>query len=593
MTTTELLRHAGSVAVLLLATACSNRSRNASNVEPPPPPGDPVLEFVVGPTPTRAGVPFPEMRVAAKDGHGQPAPSTQVTLELVPPDQGAQLLGTRTRSTVDGVAVFADIAIDRGGTFRLSAVAEGFEAVDSDPVQVLSAPLHVVLMVADGWGYKQIEAAERYTKRESPWVTFAAHAMATFDLTVQEAHLGVGYDPVQAWSSLAYPIAIATDSASSATAMYTGSKTYSGRVSSSSAGVRLAALPERAAAQDLAVGAVTSVPISHATPAAWLAHNESRYNYFALADEMLWGDPATTGNTGVDPRYGGSLGPSTVVPVVLLGGGHPGWAGESYLRHAMRDKLASATEPGAWTFIERRSGEEDGGARLLAAAESATVERLCGLFGGPGGNLEFRRADGSSASRENPTLAEMTTAALRVLQRRSAGFVLMVEGGAIDYAGHAMDLDASIGETIDFMDSVRAVVDWVAAPDDGIDWTNTLLVVTGDHETGYLAASPESFSDAPLGEVSARTLALERLQNSGLRASWEDLDSDGEIDANEQVYWAWHTPAHSNSLIPLFAHGRGADAFASKHVGTDPVRGPWIDNTAVYEVLAELLAAPR
>lgn len=576
---------------MVLAAACSNRRSQPAGIGPPP--GDPKLRFVVGPTSARAGVPLAAMRVEAVDGFGEPA-TTEIQLELEAPAQGALLVGTLTAATVAGVATFADVAIDRGGSYRLRAVAPGFLPAVSDEVEVQPAPLHLVLMIADGWGYKQVEAERSYTGRDPIYARFDSFGMATYDLSTAKAHQGVGYDPVRAWTSLTYPMAAATDSAAAATSMYTGEKTYNGHIGVGVGGRRLLSLAEAAQAQGLAIGAVTSVPVSHATPAAWLAHNVSRGNYYALADEMLWRDPATTGNVALDPRYEGSLGTSAVTAAVLLGGGHPGWVGETYLRMAMRDKLAAeSSRPGAWHFVERVVGQPDGGARLLAAAASG-VERLCGLFGGAGGNLEFRRADGSGQSPENPTLAEMTTAALRVLQSRPAGFALMVEGGAIDYAGHGNDLDASIGEMIDFEDAVRVVVEWVETPGDAIDWHNTLLIVTGDHETGYLAAGATAFADVPLGEVSPRTLALEKtVLSTGQRASWEDLDHNQEIDLGESVYWVWHTSGHSNSLIPLHAHGREASRFAAKVVATDPVRGAYVDNTAVFQVMSEVLSAPR
>jgi len=579
---------------VLAAAACSGR--RAAPAGSGPPPGDATLAFAAAPAPTRARIPFAAIRVRALDGFGQPAADgTAIRLELLPPGNGGRLEGTLEAKTLAGVATFADVVVDRGGTYRLTATAAGFVPALADPVVVASAPLHLVLMIADGWGYKQIEAAGIYAGRVPFYTGFAAHAMATYDETTRLAHGGVGYDPARAWTEFSYPSLAATDSASSATAMYTGQKTFSGRIAVGVADERLRAIAEDADAQGLAVGAVTTVPVPHATPAAWLAHNVNRGNYFAIADEMWWGDPNTTGAVAVDARYGGSRGASTVAAAVVMGGGHPAFAGESYVRRAMLDKLlAESAQPGAWRVVERLAGHADGGARLLEAAATPGVERLCALFGGPGGNLEFRRADGSGASRENPTLAQMTAAALSVLQRRDVGFALLIEGGAIDYAGHANDLDLCIGEMIDFEDAVRAVVDWVETPGDAADWSNTLLIVTGDHETGYLTAGVDAFPNVPLVEVSPRTLALERVvRSTGRRASWEDTVRNGDIDAGETVYWAWHTGGHSNSLIPLYVRGAGADRFDAKVVGADPVRGGWVDNTAIFQVLGEVLAAPR
>ena len=73
---------------------------------------------------------------------------------------------------------------------------------------------------------------------------------------------------------------------------------------------------------------------------------------------------------------------------------------------------------------------------------------------------------------------------------------------------------------------------------------------------------------------------------SGLRASWEDVNNNGEIDlGSEKVYWVWHTSGHSNSLIPLYAKGVGSDALSARAVGADPVRGKYVDNTDVFHVI--------
>ena len=82
-----------------------------------------------------------------------------------------------------------------------------------------------------------------------------------------------------------------------------------------------------------------------------------------------------------------------------------------------------------------------------------------------------------------PTLAEMSRAALNVLDNDPDGFVMMIEGGAVDWAGHANQSGRLIEEQVDFDLAVDAVLAWVEA---NSNWGETLLIVTGDHETGYL-----------------------------------------------------------------------------------------------------------
>lgn len=448
--------------------------------------------------------------------------------------------------------------------------------------RVLRCPMarQVILLIADGMGANHLAAANAFYGQPPAYQTWPRWWASTYAADGS-------YDSAQAWADFGYVMLGATDSAAAATAFSTGVKTAADRISVSADGSqRLYTLTEQARGQGRGVGAVTTVDIAHATPGAWLAHNSSRDNGYAIADEALWGNPNTTGSGGV---YGGGHGP-TLPPVdVLIGGGHPAWNPVSiYVTMTQRAKLADESGlPGASTFVERTAGQADGGVRLLAAAQTDGVTRLAGLFGGPGGNLEYRLPGGTGHDAENPTLAEMTEAALAVLSRDPNGFVLMVEGGAVDWAAHANDMTRVIGEVDGFNSAVQAVIDWIDRPGDVVDWHNSLVIVTADHETGYLTAGPGVFADQPLGMMTTATLALEKpVKNTSRRASWEDRDGDGEIDVGETVYWAWNSGGHTNSLIPVYARGAGASALARYATQTDPVRGSYLDNTNIFQAMA-------
>jgi alkaline phosphatase len=468
----------------------------------------------------------------------------------------------------------------------LSATRPAIPSISaSSPTGAPPSARNIIVLIADGWGYLQLEAAEAHSGDIPAYRLWSHYGMTTYPQ-------GGSYDPVSTWNDFAHMMSGATDSAAAATAMFTGQKTQNGRISVSADGLdRYYSIAEKARAQGKRTGAATSVYASHATPGAWMAHNAARGNGYAIADEGLWGDPNTTGSPLVDGRYDGGLGLSFPPLDVLLGAGHPAWNGGDYVNAAIRDRLATDQgTPGAFTFVERVSGSPDGGDRLLTAAADPGTTRLAGLFGGSEGNLDWRTADGSGANAENPTLAEMTQAALTVLNRSPVGFVLLIEGGAIDWAGHGNHLDRMIGELLGFNEAFQEVDTWVIDPSNGSSWENTLVLVTGDHETGYLTAGPGIFPDQPLGEVTSYTLSLEKSQlDTGLRASWEDTNSDDLINNGETVYWAWNSTWHTNALIPLYARGPGADLFTPLIVGTDPVRGPYVDNTALHTVMDAVL----
>ena len=83
-------------------------------------------------------------------------------------------------------------------------------------------------------------------------------------------------------------------------------------------------------------------------------------------------------------------------------------------------------------------------------------------------------ADRAKDAGGEPTLAEMTAAALRTLQARDKGFVLVVEGGRIDHAHHDGNARRALEETIALSEAVRTAANMTSEAD-------TLILVTADH----------------------------------------------------------------------------------------------------------------
>jgi alkaline phosphatase len=440
---------------------------------------------------------------------------------------------------------------------------------------------YIILMIADGWSANDIEATKKYCQSSGSCSSIPPYEQWTkyFMSTYYDGN-GCGYDPNQAWSTFDYvKTGCITDSAAAATALYTGSKTQVGRISVSSDGNRLGTIEEKARAFGMASGAITTVEVTDATPGAWVAHNDNRTNHYAIGDEGFLGDPNTTGLPST-PGYAGGHGSTLPTADVLIGDGR-----STYVSDAIKNKLRTESgQPGKHFLVERKTGV-DGGEALLNAANDPNVTKLAGLF-----DQIYRMADGSGYNPENPTLSESAEAALAVLSKNPNGFVLMIEGGAIDWGAHANNLNYVAGEMIDFNNAVQAVINWIEDTNNGSNWDNTLLIITGDHETGYLTAAPDVFPDEPLGAVTSSTLSKEKINNNtGFRASWEDSNGNGYIDPGETVYWSWNSSDHTNGLIPLYVKGVGAELFANYIVGQDPIRGYYIDNIDVFNVMNSVL----
>jgi alkaline phosphatase len=164
--------------------------------------------------------------------------------------------------------------------------------------------------------------------------------------------------------------------------------------------------------------------------------------------------------------------------------------------------------------VQRTDGTQ-GSALLASAAEQAAAggERLFGLFGMTGGlaggHLPFATADGnfdpapgavgqtekytSADIAENPTLADMTRAALTVLERDPDGFWLMIEAGDVDWANHDNNLDNSIGAVNSGDNAFRAVAEWAESHH---AWDQTAVIVTADHGHYLVIEDPEAIAAA-------------------------------------------------------------------------------------------------
>ena len=338
------------------------------------------------------------------------------------------------------------------------------------------------------------------------------------------------------------------DSANTASTLYGGIKTYNGAISVDIHEHGFESILTEAKALGKSGGVVTSVPITHATPAAAVANVNSRNKYQ---------ESSNAGKLGVDGHplelTDNILDDILFVtqPQIVLGGGNPA-GGESYVTKAALTKLIDGTyqaseqtitgQDGAgkniftqtpsgptiqaegWTVVGRPdnyTGDKatKTGLQLLEAAVTAfnpETQHLMGIYGakGQGGNLPWRTADsdysatGTSAYSTNsntnatnsaltgdalaaelkasPTVAQLTGQALKALGKDTDGFWLMVEVGDIDWAAHADNMDLMLGTLHDMDDVVTTVTAWVAQNG---GWENNQVMVTADHDH-YLTLLP-------------------------------------------------------------------------------------------------------
>ncbi len=308
-----------------------------------------------------------------------------------------------------------------------------------------------------------------------------------------------------------------TDSASSATSMFAGIKSYNAAINVAPDGGKVVPVARELKDQGWSVGVVTSVPISHATPAATWSNNVSRNDYQDLSRDLV-GLPSVANRTalpGVDVLIGGGWGEAKTseseVKSEIRNQGDNFAPGNRYF--ADSDLEAIDVRNGGPYRVALRTPGARGNDVLAKAAEQAVRDgqRLFGMFGVARGQLPYATANGDykpvvgvtgienyvdADIEENPTLAEMTRAALKVLETNDKGFWLMVESGDVDWANHDNQIDNSIGAVFSGEAAFEEICRWAEARD---CWNETAVFVTADHGHLLVITDPESLAGLRIG----------------------------------------------------------------------------------------------
>jgi len=291
-------------------------------------------------------------------------------------------------------------------------------------------PKNVIFLVGDGMGVAHVTAAK---------VAFGELEMERF--------------PYGGICTTFPDGSFVTDSAASGTALATGFKTLNGAISVTPEDAVLKTALEYAEENGLATGLVVTCAITHATPAVFAAHIDSRNRYNEIAAQMAASD--------VDVLFGG--GAAYFAPM-----------GSGGVRPDGQDLMAVLEE----RMVVARTVEE-----YYAMGD---VDAAAFLYTGEHpGQVEDRPV----------SLAELSQRAIEILSKDGDGFFLMIEGSQIDWAGHENSKEYLLDEMADFDEAVGAVLDF--AERDG----ETLVVLTADHETGGLTVDQGSVPDDWLGPV--------------------------------------------------------------------------------------------
>ncbi len=337
---------------------------------------------------------------------------------------------------------------------------------------VLAGPKYIFLFIGDGMALPQINAAQLFLSSSFEDAVVPKLSMLKF--------------PVQGMTTTYSSNSFITDSASAGTAIATGKKTNDGVVSMDPTLTEAyPTVAQFAKSKGMKVGIISSVSLDHATPAVFYAHQKSRNDYYEI------GLQAVTSNFD------------------LFGGGtfnRPDNRGKD------RDLFEIAVENG-FTLIRTQ----------------AEFEALNSVDGKVIITNEVTPSSGAMVydiDRKNEfSLADITAKAIELLKNDS-GFFIMVESGKIDWACHANDAAASVGDTIAFDRAIaEAIKFYNEHPED------TLIVVTGDHETGGLTlgfAGTKYVANVP-------AIGTQKMSYEAFDALLSSQKSEGKLNSFEDL----------------------------------------------------------
>jgi alkaline phosphatase len=279
-------------------------------------------------------------------------------------------------------------------------------------------PDNIILMIGDGMGVSQVYAG------------LTANHGQLYILNLKNTGFSLTY------SANSY----ITDSGAGATAIASGKKTYNGAIGVGPDTVPCKTILEYAEEKGLATGLVVTSSITHATPAAFIAHQKSRNYYEQIATDFL--------KTDID---------------VFIGGGRNNFAKRSDNVDLIKDLRNKSYQV---VFSPDSIGLITQGKLAALIAEDQPPAILQGR-----GNM----------------LPVATETAINILDKNRKGFFLMVEGSQIDWGGHLNNADYVISEMIDFDQAIGKALAFAVKD------RKTLIIVTADHETGGLSLTGGNF----------------------------------------------------------------------------------------------------
>lgn len=420
---------------------------------------------------------------------------------------------------------------------------------------------NIIFLVSDGMSSSTLTMAnllsERMNGRESKWISLYRKGAVT-----------------RAFMDTASANSMVTDSAASSSAWGGGVRVNNGKLNVNADGSFNTPILQKFKTAGKKVGCVTTVPITHATPAGFCVCNASRSNQEEIALQYL-----------------------TLKFDVMLGGG------DKYFNPIKRSDgkdVYSQFEKEAYQLAKTKS-------QLVAMDNKKPV---LGVFGDDALPYTVDYAHDQQLQEQVPTLAEMTIKAIELMKDHPSGFVLQVEGGKVDWAAHSNDSAGLLFDQLEFDLAVEKAVAFAEKD------KNTLVIITTDHGNGNPAIFGEdnidrkfdllkkfnhsndwvlnqirpNFTATNLIELinHAQGYTISNAQAKELLAHYQKLDGAGLYNVRKlpfellgkiqadytAIYWA--SMEHSSDYVELAAFGPGSS-----------LMNPFVRNTELHHLMLQ------
>jgi len=312
------------------------------------------------------------------------------------------------------------------GTTLLSPFSSTANVLNPDILDKNKKAKNIIFMVSDGMSTGTLNMADLYLNRKtgkgSNWLQL-----------YKDQRVNIALMDTASASS------IVTDSSAGSSSWGGGVRVKNGVLNVGPNGEKYMPIWQKFKKAGKMAGCVTTVPITHATPAGFCVNNDSRNAQEDIAADYL--------NLGFD---------------IMMGGG------DKYFSPGHREDkkdMYAAYKAKGWQVVRNRK-------EMLAAAND---KQILGVFGEDALPYSLDRANDKTLTAETPTLAEMAQKAIDRMKGHKNGFVLQIEGGKVDWGAHANDVGALLYDQVAFDEAVKVAIDFAEKDKE------TLVIITTDH----------------------------------------------------------------------------------------------------------------